>query len=332
MREVRNWGTKTIWAPQAWKDFDSDSYPSNVVVWPEGTTSSNIIHTQDQNSVFYNVSCDTRFTGDIQDAMAGVDMSGVTSLANAFQLCGTVTGNITPNLSGWQTENVTTLLSFAENSYFNGSGLNSWNTSNVTTLRLAFYLARPFNQPLEDWDVRNVTDALRLFQNTSMDSSVNGVNWNWQSIGSRFTGTLDFAFADTTFNKPLSNWNLSTVESARFMFEDNSAFNQDITGWDTGSMVTFLRMFLNASSFNQDLSGWDVANGTDFTSMFQNATSFRQDLSPWANGANAIVTATPDFENMFRGATAQLEAPELAMKALFEATYPSGTFTNWWTA
>jgi len=332
LREVRSWGTKSIWAPQAWKNFNSDSYPSNVVVWPSGTTASNIIHTQDQNSVFNNVKCQTRFTGDIQDAMSGVDMSGVTSLEYAFQFCGASTGHITPDLSGWKTENVTSLRQIAENSYFNGSGLNSWNTSNVTSLRIAFYLARAFNQPLTNWDVRKVTDALRLFQGSAMNSDVNGVNWNWQSMSGFFTGTLDFAFADTNFNQPLSNWNVSTVESIRFMFEDNPAFNQDITGWDTGSTTLFTRMFYNATAFNQDLSGWNVSSGTDFSRMFRNATSFRQDLSPWASGANAIVTATPNFTDMFRSATSQLEAPELAMKALFESTYPSGTFTNWWTA
>jgi surface protein len=333
LREVRSWGEKSIWAPQAWKNFDSDSYPVNVVVWPSGTTSANIIHTQDQNAVFNGVACQTRFTGDIQDAMSGVDMSGVTSLHTAFTGCGTSAGHITPNLSGWKTENVTAMSSLAENSYFNGTGLNSWNTSAVTTLRLAFYNAYSFNQPLDNWDVRNVVDALRLFQNTSMNSSVNGVNWNWQSMGNRFVGTLDFAFADTAFNQPLSNWNVSTVESIRFMFEDNPAFNQDITGWDTGSTTLFTRMFYNATAFNQDLSGWNVSSGTDFSSMFRNATSFSQDLSPWANGANAIVSATPNFTSMFQGATTQINDAgyTAGMKVTFETNYPSGTFTSWWS-
>jgi hypothetical protein len=333
LREVRSWGEKSIWAPQAWKNFNSDSYPVNVVVWPADTTSANIIHTQDQNSVFNSVKCQTRFTGDIQDAMSGVDMSGVTSLEYAFQFCGTSAGHITPDLSGWQTQNVTSLRQIAENSYFNGSGLNSWNTSNVTSLRIAFYLARVFNQPLTNWDVRNVVDALRLFQGSAMNSDVNGVNWNWQSMSGFFTGTLDFAFADTAFNQPLSNWNVSTVESIRFMFEDNPAFNQDITGWDTGSTTLFTRMFYNATAFNQDLSGWNVSSGTDFSTMFRNATSFSQDLSPWANGANAIVSATPNFTSMFQGATTQINDAgyTAGMKVTFETNYPSGTFTSWWS-
>ena len=37
--------------------------------------------------------------------------------------------------------------------------LNNWNVSNVTNMTNMFYNAFSFNQPLNKWDVSNVTDV-----------------------------------------------------------------------------------------------------------------------------------------------------------------------------
>ena len=56
-----------------------------------------------------------------------------------------------------------------------------------------------FNQPLENWNVYNVTDMFIMF-------------WGARS-----------------FNQPLNNWNVSKVTDMRYMFNSASSFNQPLT-------------------------------------------------------------------------------------------------------
>ena len=41
--------------------------------------------------------------------------------------------------------------------------LNNWNVSNVTNMNWMFHTAESFNQPLNNWNVSNVTDMYGMF-------------------------------------------------------------------------------------------------------------------------------------------------------------------------
>ena len=71
-----------------------------------------------------------------------------------------------------------------------------------------FYFATSFNQPLNNWNVSNVTNMFSMFRNT------------------------------TSFNQPLNNWNVSNVTNMFSMFEDATNFNQDISNWDVVMSLT----------------------------------------------------------------------------------------------
>ena len=43
--------------------------------------------------------------------------------------------------------------------------LNNWDVSNVTDMGRMFAYAYSFNQPLNDWDVSNVRDVEKMFEN-----------------------------------------------------------------------------------------------------------------------------------------------------------------------
>ena len=45
--------------------------------------------------------------------------------------------------------------------------LNDWNVSNVTSMFYMFFKASSFNQPLNDWNVSNVTDMRLMFWNAT---------------------------------------------------------------------------------------------------------------------------------------------------------------------
>ena len=45
--------------------------------------------------------------------------------------------------------------------------LNKWNVSNVTRMAWMFQDATSFNQPLDNWKVSKVTDMYRMFYSTN---------------------------------------------------------------------------------------------------------------------------------------------------------------------
>ena len=61
-----------------------------------------------------------------------------------------------------------------------------------------FIGATSFNQPLNNWDVSNVTDMGGMFMYAS------------------------------SFNQPLNKWNVSKVKNMNYMFADATSFNQPL--------------------------------------------------------------------------------------------------------
>ena len=64
-----------------------------------------------------------------------------------------------------------------------------------------FYNAISFNQPLNNWDVSNVTNMSEMFKNT------------------------------VVFNQPLNNWDVSNVTNMKSMFRLANSFDQDLSSW-----------------------------------------------------------------------------------------------------
>jgi len=79
--------------------------------------------------------------------------------------------------------------------------LNTWNVSNVTNMGYMFYAATAFNQPLNNWDTSSLDIAYNMFQQAS------------------------------GFNQPLNNWDLSAATNLEYMFADATAFNQNLISW-----------------------------------------------------------------------------------------------------
>jgi len=105
--------------------------------------------------------------------------------------------------------------------------LNSWDVSNVTTMYNMFDSAKKFDQDLSSWDVSNVTNMNRMFSSAE------------------------------NFNQDISSWNVSNVTNMGSMFRWAKSFNQDITNWNVSNVEVFGFMFNSAINFNQDLSQWN---------------------------------------------------------------------------
>ena len=70
-----------------------------------------------------------------------------------------------------------------------------------------FESAKAFNQPLDKWNVSNVTNMRLMFRDSE------------------------------AFNQPLDKWNVSSVTNMVNMFCDSEAFtNQNLSSWDVGNV------------------------------------------------------------------------------------------------
>jgi surface protein len=209
--------------------------------------------------ILYN---QTQATIDLNKCLRSVDHwgqnVGVTDASNAFMTAGELTAvpahipstitNISymfyqaskindPNISNWNTSNITNMYgAFNRTAAFN-QPLNNWNTSKVTNMQYMFTYAGVFNQPLDKWDTSKVTHMTQMFANAG------------------------------AFNQPLNSWNVSNVVDLQSMFSAASSFNQPLDKWNTAKVTNMSSMFLTNAAFNQNLSGWNttaLTAGTNF--------------------------------------------------------------------
>lgn len=156
-------------------------------------------------------------------------------------------------------------------------------TSLVTDMsELHLHFLPRFNQPIGNWDVRNVINMSQIFAHAELFNQ-DISQWDVSNVTDM---SYMFAFTER-FNQPIGEWDVSNVTDMSWMFagffddnEDLSAFDQDISEWDVSNVKNMQGMF-SGSGFNQDISEWDVSSVTNMSSMFSRAVNYNQDLSEW---------------------------------------------------
>jgi len=104
-----------------------------------------------------------------------------------------------------------------------------------------------------------------------------------------------------SFNRDISNWDVSNVTDMSGMFSGASLFNQDIGNWDVSNVTDMSMMFngrgsYNKPIFNQPIGDWDVSSVTTMDSMFSANLAFNQPIGNWD------VSNVTDMSDMFSGA------------------------------
>jgi len=155
--------------------------------------------------------------------------------------------------------------------------ISNWDTSGVTEMKALFYPGYRdgeskidtslFNEDISRWNVSNVNDMSRLFENC------------------------------LHFNQDISSWDVSNVNNMSHLFENCLHFNQDISSWDVSNVTDMNNLFENCLHFNQDISSWDVSNVTSMQGMFKGCNNFNQDIGKWN------IDNVRSFSNMFKKAT-----------------------------
>jgi len=189
------------------------------------------------------------------DVSNATDMSSMFKNANSFN----------QPLNNWVTSNVTNMRNMFDSAFAFQQEVNTFDMSNVTNTR-AMFAEIDWNFPLDTWDMRKVEDISKMFQRNKTFNQNIGM-WQFEVLDQArelFDGATSY---NNGGSADINNWNVSTVRGFYSMFFKASSFNQPLSNWDvTGcdnsqeffnSMFT---MFKNATVFNQDLTNWCVEN------------------------------------------------------------------------
>ena len=178
--------------------------------------------------------------------------------------------------------------------------LDQWNTSSVQSLQETFYTIYNYNivatkkqnwEKVNDWDVSNVTNMSRSFEQQDQLLGPEVVSWDTSSV----TTMSNMFYSCKLFNGNINSWNVSSVTDMSSMFENAFDFNQSINSWNVSNVTTMGNMFYFALDFNQDLNSWDVSSVTNMQNMFR-STAYQGNISSW-NTSNVT-----NMSFMFNGA------------------------------
>jgi surface protein len=165
--------------------------------------------------------------------------------------------------------------------------VEKWGNNNWTTFADSFHGCA--NLTINANDVPNlsiVSSVSRMFQGcTSFNKDIS--NWdvsNVQNFSYLFSGAI-------SYNQPINSWSMSNALDLSYMFQDCSSFNQNISNWDVSNVTNMSVMFIN-SNFNQDIGAWSTSNVTNMSYMFFN-TPFNQNIAGWN------VSSVKNMSNMF---------------------------------
>ena len=246
--------------------------------------------------------------------------------------------NLGTGTTPWDVSKVTTFASmFQGASKFNNGDdtapINNWSINTMSGVSMAnmFYGVingvTAFNREISKWNMSKVTSLSGMFWwssefNNGLNTSTNpttgrtGINgWN---INTSSPVTMDKMFSGTKdFNRPLLDWDTSTVTTMDSMFYGvtNYKFNQDISKWNVGKVTSFVDMFRNSLAFNNGsnsdtnpitglpgINGWNINTSptaaVSMTGMFNSASVFNRDISSWS------VSKATNTSFMFFGASA----------------------------
>ena len=208
--------------------------------------------------------------------------------------------------------------------------ISEWDVSKVTSLHTTFSSALLFDQTLNGWDVSNVTEFFGTFAGnslTTVSSSFNSSISEWDM--SSATTTRYMFFRTSVFNQDISVWDMSNVQQIENMFYSASAFNQPIGVWDLSNVYSrdggnnYSDSVLElCDNFNQDLSNWPFGQWQTFHDALTNSPSFNQDVSRW-DLSNMGSGSDQGLENTFNGTGMSTENYDIALEAWANETYHS---------
>ena len=143
---------------------------------------------------------------------------GVTNMNRIFYNAG-IHKQFNHNISQWDVRNVTSMEKMFWGCDIFNKPIGDWDVSNVTNMREMFALAEDFNQDIGRWNVGNVTNMEYMFWFATHFNQDIG-NWDVRNVQD-----MEGMFAIArSFNQPsICRWNVSNVESMKWIFSKNNS-------------------------------------------------------------------------------------------------------------
>jgi surface protein len=231
------------------------------------------------------------------------DTSSVTKMNELFSGC----TSFNQSVSNWDVSKVTDMSNmFNGCTIFNNGGDTGYlfkiaPPAMVTTTAGMFQGCAAFNNSVSNWDVSKVTDMSNMFSQGPVATPMIFNNGGGTGLlfdpalggkapTSALTTTAGMFTGCTSFNRSVSNWDVSKVTDMSNMFSQGPVATPMIfnNGGGTGllfdpalggkaptsALTTTARMFSDCTSFNQSVSNWDVSKVTIMSSMFNGCTIF----------------------------------------------------------
>ncbi|MDF7663272.1 BspA family leucine-rich repeat surface protein [Bifidobacterium sp. ESL0763] len=251
----------------------------------------------------------TRQATDSKGTYTAWDVSKVTNMSYMFNDCVQL---VNPDVSHWNTHNVTTMESL-----FSGMGgdspmkgitnvdVSKWVTSNVTNMSGLFFASYIDHPAVDKWDTSKVTDIGGIFGFDTKLTSIGTVKCsdakaNGLKACPSHAKLKDVVGAnDVPDTVGVSDWDTSKMTSFTEAFYICPKLKSvDLTNWDTSSDLTMTFMFANdysypgngngpsALTYVGDLSGWDTSKVRDMECTFRYNENLKTigDLSNWQTG------------------------------------------------
>jgi hypothetical protein len=95
--------------------------------------------------------------------------------------------------------------------------------------------------------------------------------------------------------------NNQPIQSMQYTFK-SSSYNENIANlnWDTSTCQSFKGMFESSTNFDQNINSWYMVNATDVSDMFKN-TSYNKPLDKWFKKTNGVSYSIENTSGMFEG-------------------------------
>ena len=186
------------------------------------------------------------------------DVSSVTDMQLMFRDCKV----FNQPLNNWNVSNLDKMAGIFRNAHLFNQDIGGWNVSNVTQFadgfHGAFQDAYAFNNggsdSIKNWNVTNTNGDFGgqygggVFRNAeSFNQPIN--NWDVSNV----TNMSNVFIYTDSFNQPLDNWNVSNVTKMDDTFNRAIAFDQSLANWDISQVTGFTR-------FMSDVSNFSIAN------------------------------------------------------------------------
>ena len=211
-------------------------------------------------------------------------------LPDIISLYGNNSFILIPDISNWNTENVTDMsyMFYGCDAISSIPDISNWNTKNVRNMSYMFSGCCSLKSlpDISKWNTENVIDMNNMFYNCkSLISFPDISKWNTENVTNL---SCMFRYCKSIKELPdISKWNLKSVTDINSMFSFCVSLRSlpDFGKWNTMNItnMTFLFHFCNSLVSLPDLSKWNIKNITDINSIFRYCNSLTSipDISNW---------------------------------------------------